>query len=120
MREHVPREQDFQRTGTSSGVQEYPDTPEIPYDVSQACLAQVEWLYTNWWPNRTTSQLPASHAIEQRAIGGDGSYSETRARGGLAFTEAAICDAAKVFLDGLCSRWVGIDVTDPDTVPQPT
>lgn len=114
-----PREQDFSRVGSGSGIAEYPDTPEIPYEVGVACLRQVEWLYQQWWPNRATSQAPLQHAVTSRSIGGDGSYSESRAGGGVSFVEATLCDQAKVLLDGFRSRWAPIDVTDPRTVPSP-
>lgn len=112
-----PREQDFSRVGTGSGIAEYPDTPEIPHDVGMACLRQVEWLYQQWWPNRATA--PLKHAVTDRSIGGDGSYSESLAGGGVSFVEATLCDQAKVLLDGFRSRWAAIDVTDPRTVPSP-
>ncbi len=108
-----PRAQDYVR---SSGGGD-PDSPDIPLCVSEACLRQVESLF-GWWPNRASMPLPTYQLVYQRAIGADGSYSETRARGGVSSaTETALCEAARAALDGLVSRWAGIDVTDVDTIP---
>lgn len=105
-----PREQDCDASGN----------PVIPYRVSRATLRQVEWLYSQWWPSRTTMELPVMYPISSRDIGGDGSYSETLARGGINLSEASLSEQAKLLLNGFVSRMVGISVTDPDTVPDAT
>jgi len=92
----------------------------IPYKVSRACLRQVEFLYTEWWDERTSALLPTNIEREQVSIGGDGSYSESRARGGTADGKCSLCDAARELLKGFVSRTCGIDVTDPDYVPTPS
>ena len=114
-----PREQDYQRVGSASGILEYPQNPEVPYDVSRACLRQVEWLYTQWWANRATTMQPSEHAVEQQSIGSDGSYSETRAHGGTDFTAATLCEQAKTLLSGFVSRMTAISTTDTRTVLPP-
>src|SRR4051812_17693521 len=60
-----PREEDYRITSDA----EYPLEHEIPYLVSKACLAQVEHLYLNWWPNRETSQTPIKKDISEQDIG---------------------------------------------------
>jgi len=115
-----PRSEDFYRVGTGDGIEEYPDTPEIPYQVSRACLRQVEYLYTNYWDNRTSSLLPIKRELSSVSIGGDGSYSATRARGGTQDGEEELCEAARKLLKGFVSRTCGIDVTDPDLCTSPT
>lgn len=94
--------------------------PEIPYKVSRATLRQVEWLYTQWWNDRETSELPVEHAAKERSIGGDGSYSETLAGEGIDFSRATLSQSAQTLLNGFVSRTAGIDVTDPDKVPLPS
>ena len=94
--------------------------PEIPYKVSRATLRQVEWLYTQWWNDKETAELPVDHPVKQRSIGGDGSYSETLAGEGTDFSRATLSQSAQTLLNGFVSRTAGIDVTDPDKVPSPT
>lgn len=94
--------------------------PTVPYRVSRATLAQVEWLYTEWWDVRATEMTPSEHAVESLAIGGDGSYRETRANKGGDFSSASLCDKAKSLLKGYVSRSAPLSVTDPKTVPIPT
>lgn len=107
-----PRVQDFQISSAGGFTYEYPLIPEVPYKVSRACLRQVEWLYTQWYANRATDQLPTDYPLESQDIGGDGSYAEKRARGGLNYTEASLCDQAKVLLNGFVSRMSRIGTTD--------
>ncbi len=111
-----PRQQDFQIIGTASGQARYPDRPEIPYKVSVACLRQVEWLYTQWWPNKATAQIPVERVVESESIGGDGSYDATYARGGVSFAESSICEQAKTLLNGFVNRFTGLSTTNPDDV----
>ena len=94
--------------------------PTIPYKVSRATLRQIEWLYTQWWCDRETTDLPTEHPVKQRSIGGDGSYSETLAGEGTDFSRATLSQSAQTLLNGFVSRTTGIDVTDPDTEPLPT
>lgn len=108
-----PRVQDYAITSAGGFTYEYPITPQVPYKVSRACLRQVEWLYTQWYAGRATDTLPTDYPIESQDIGGDGSYAEKRARGGLNFTEATVCDQAKALLAGFVSRMAQIGVTDP-------
>jgi hypothetical protein len=106
-----PRENDFD-----------PDTGTvlIPYLVSKAALSQVEWLYTQWWSTRTTTQPKANRDVTSESIGGDGSYSADYASEGKLFPEAMLCDQARAYLSGFVSRFVPLSVTDPDDVPPPT
>lgn len=115
-----PREQDFSRVGSTGGVIEYPNTPEVPAKVSRACLRQVEWLYTQWYTTSGTSLLPTNQEVEQESIGGDGSYSATYARGGSLEGKVSLCTQAQELLKGFVSRVCGIGVTDPDTAPPVT
>ena len=94
--------------------------PVVPYKVSRATLRQVEWLYTQWWCDRETAELPMEHPVKQRSIGGDGSYSETLAGEGTDFSRATLSQSAQTLLNGFVSRTAGIDVTDPDKVPLPS
>lgn len=94
--------------------------PSVPYKVSRATLRQVEWLYTQWWCDRATSELPVEHPFKQRSIGGDGSYSETLSGEGTDFSRATLSQAAQSLLRDFASRTAGIDVTDPDKVPAPS
>jgi len=105
-----PREQDFDDNGS----------PEVPYRVSRACLAQVEWLYVQWWATRETSQSPVEHEVSSLRIGGDGSYGEERAGGGKDFAAATLCTQAKAYLDGYRARFIGMGTVDPDLVPPAT
>lgn len=111
-----PREQDFSVVGGSSGFTEYPDRPEIPHNVGVACLRQVEWLYTQWWSDRATEQPSVDYPVEARQIGGDGSYSETLARGGMALSEATLCEQARVLLQGFKAGTAPLSLTKPDHV----
>lgn len=92
----------------------------IPYKVSRAALRQVEWLFTQWWNDRETSELPVEHPVKQRSIGGDGSYSETLAGEGTDFSRATLSQSAQTLLNGFVSRTAALDVTDPDKVPLPS
>lgn len=94
--------------------------PIIPLDVSQACLAQVEYLYTQWWSTRTTTQEPVEKNVQSENIGGDGSYSATYANNGMTTAADMLCPQAKALLDGYVARFVPLSVTDPDDVPPPT
>ncbi len=109
-----PRERDYRRVGTGDGIEDYPETPEIPYKVSIACLRQVEWLFTQWWPHSDTSQFPVEHAVESEDIGADGSHSVTYARGGVDLSSASLCDQAKLQLAGFVSRFVGMSTSHPN------
>jgi hypothetical protein len=109
-----PRVQDYQRTGTGSGIDHDPCVPAIPYKVSLACLRQVEWLYSQWWPNVATEQIPVVPTIESEDIGADGSYAATFARGGMNLDEASLCDQAKLQLDGFVSRFTGLSTSHPN------
>ncbi len=110
-----PREQDFARTSGGGTIEQDPDTPEIPLDVSTACLRQVEWLFVNWWANRATESTPVLHQAEQVDIGADGSYSETR-RPMPDFAQASLCAQAQAALKDYVSRWAALDVTDVNAV----
>jgi hypothetical protein len=92
----------------------------IPLDISQACLAQVEYLYTEWWSVSSTSQTPVERNVESESIGGDGSYSATYGNGGMTTSADLLCSQAKALLDGYVARFVGLSVTDPDDVPPPS
>lgn len=115
-----PRVQDYQIVGSASGITHYPDTPQIPLEVSEACLAQVEYLYTQWWSTSTTTQAPVQKNVESENIGGDGSYSATYANGGKSSAEDMLCAEAKAKLEGFVNRFVPLSVTDPDHVLPPT
>ncbi len=115
-----PREQDFSKVRSGGTLNEYPDIAVIPYNVSRACLRQVEWLYLQWWPNSATSQPTSmNYVVEQQAISGDGGYSETRAMGGTDLASASLCDQAKLLLKGYVSRWAAIGTTDVRTSAYP-
>lgn len=115
-----PREQDFSIVIANGIRYEYPQTPIIPYDVQRACLLQVEWLFLQWWPNRATTQPGMQHAVLEQSIGGDGSYAEKRATGGIDFSAASLCDQAKAVLaNGYRSRWAQMSTTDVRTSPAP-
>ncbi len=111
-----PREQDYRVVGSATGPIEYRDTPEVPYNVSKATLRQVEWLYTQWWSNRATELPTVDMPVESRSIGGDGSYDETFARGGLGLSEASVCDQAKLLLKDFKAGTAQLSVTKPDDV----
>ncbi len=108
-----PRVQDYQRIGTGDGIDSDPETPEIPYKVSLACLRQVEWLYSQWWPNVETAAIPTERTVESEDIGGDGSYSATYARGGMSLDGASLCDQAKTHLEGFVSRFTSLSTSHP-------
>lgn len=105
-----PRAVDYERTNDGDDR----DTPVIPYKVTRATLRQVEFLFLNWWPNKATAEMPTNKAITDQDIGGDGSYSVSYAHGGVDFSAASLCDAAKTLLDGFRSRWAGLSVSHPD------
>jgi hypothetical protein len=84
------------------------DAPVIPYLVSRACLRQVEWLYTQWWPTSATEELPVEHDLESESIGGDGSYSYKRAR--LDLSAASLSPQARALLSDFRSRSAGIAI----------
>lgn len=92
-------------------------SPIIPYDVSMACLAQVEHLYTQWWAKSATTLEPSNREVKSESIGGDGSISVEYA--GPARPDDMLCDQAKAYLSGFVNRVVAISVTDPDDVPPP-
>ncbi|MDB5344259.1 MAG: hypothetical protein JWP89_2636 [Schlesneria sp.] len=94
--------------------------PIVPLAVSQACLAQVEYLFTQWWGTSSISQQTVQKTVSQESIGGDGSYSATYANDGKTTGVDLLCTDAKAFLDGYVSRFVGLSVTDPDDVPPAT
>lgn len=114
-----PRTQDFSVVVADGVRTQYPETPVIPYRVSRACLRQVEWLFTQWWPSAGTASLPTDHDLSSREIGGDGSYGETRARGGTDLAQASLCHEAKALLTSYVSRSGGIATTDVRTSPLP-
>jgi hypothetical protein len=95
-----PRVEDYQRTNLA----EYPEIPEIPYDVSRACLRQVEWLFTQWWTNEDATDLPTEYDVESAEIGGEGSVSEKYVRNGLGLTEASLAPQARLLLSEYRSR----------------
>lgn len=113
-----PRAQDFVVVVTGGVRRDYPELPDIPYNVSRACLRQVEFLYTQWWPTRATTELPTRYAVQSQSIGGDGSYSETRARP-TDFSSASLCDQAKLLLTNFRSSFCGIGTTDVRTSVPP-
>ncbi len=114
-----PREQDYQVTGAAGGPLEYPDRPQIPLDVSLACLRQVEWLYTQWWSNSATDLPPSNRAVTSESIGGDGSWSGDYAKGGSDFAEASLCEQARGLLEGYRSRTAPLSLTRPsDVIPR--
>ena len=94
-------------------------SPVIPLDISHACLAQVEFLYTQWWSTSGTTQEPVSRDVKSESIGGDGSYSAAYGDGPVRPGDL-LCAQAKMYLDGYVNRFVALSVTDPDTVPSPT
>lgn len=96
------------------------DNPIIPLNISQACLAQVEYLYTQWWSNSSTTQEPVEKNVQSEDIGGDGSYSAAYANNGMTTAADLLCSQAKALLDGYVARFVPLSVTDPDDVPPPT
>ena len=102
-----PREQDYRRTNLA----DYPYEPEVPYEVSRACLRQVEWLYSQWWPSRATDDLPVQLDVSQQDVGGDGTISETYARGGLDLAAATLCPQARATLSGYRNRSASISTS---------
>ncbi len=104
-----PRVEDYVRTNLA----EYPAKPEIPYQVSRACLRQVEWLYTQWWPNKDTEELPVDYDVSDVSIGGDGSISEKRVNAGVDFSSATLSVQARNLLTPFRSRIAGIAVSNP-------
>lgn len=115
-----PREQDHQAMNDGNGIYYNTSVGEVPYKVARACLRQVEWLYVQWWDERTSSMLPESYDASSVSIGGDGSYSESRRAGGGDHRAASVCSEAKALLQGFKSDFCGIDVTDPDLTHPPT
>jgi hypothetical protein len=115
-----PREQDHTVTNDGSGIYYDTSSAEVPYKVARACLRQVEWLYVNWWDDRTSSMLPTEHDASSVSIGGDGSYSETRRAGGSDHRGASLSSEAKSLLEGFKCDFCGIDVTDPDLTHPPS
>jgi|SRR5579863_1350280 len=109
-----PREQDIDQTLLLNGVISSPnENPIIPYQVSVACLRQVEWLFTQWWSESTTDELPIQQDVKGEDIGGDGSYSATYVRDGLDLSSATLSPNARVLLGRFRSKFAGIDVSDP-------
>jgi hypothetical protein len=108
-----PRVEDYHRTNFI----EYPAIPEIPYQVSRACLRQVEWLYSQWWPNKDTEEIPVEYDVSDIDIGGDGSISEKRVRDGLDFSSATLSVQARSLLIPFRSRVAGIAVSNPRGTP---
>jgi len=104
-----PREQDFQRTN----LVEWPTLPIIPLNVTRACLRQVEWLFTQWWPNKATDEIPVDYDVTGIDMGGDGSVSETRVRKGLDFSSATMSVQARHLLKDYHSKAAGIAVSKP-------
>jgi hypothetical protein len=82
--------------------------PEIPLQVSLACLRQVEWLYLQWWDNKDDQAMPTERDTQSESIGGDGSYSASYSQG---MDRATICLQAKALLANFVSRTVGISVS---------
>ncbi len=111
-----PREEDYNIVGTTSGPVHYRNTPVIPLEISVATLRQVEWLYTQWWPNRATALPQSDRPVEQESISGDGGWSGTYAKGGVDFSQASICEQARGLLERFRSRTASISVTKPDDV----
>lgn len=109
-----PRVEDYQRTNFI----EFPAIPEIPYQVSRACLRQVEWLYSQWWPNRETDEIPVEYDVASVDVGGDGSVAEKRVRDGLDFSSATLSVQARNLLTPFRSRVAGISVSNPRGTPQ--
>ncbi len=93
----------------------------IPPRVTAACILQVEWLYTQWWRDGDNAEesAPVEHKPTQFSIGGDGSYSETRAGGGRDMSLATLCEAAQAKLAPFRSRSGSLDTADirPDRQP---
>lgn len=118
--EHHPEDENIDRLFPRARDMDEDGNPEIPYKASRATLRQVEWLFTQWWEERETAELPLDHPIKDRSIGGDGSYSETLSGEGTDFSRATLSKAAQTLLGGFQSRAAAIDVTDPDRVPLPT
>ena len=88
-----PREVDYDDEGAAI----------IPLPVSEACLAQVEYLYLQWWSVRETGSMPVQRDVTTESIGGDGSYSASYADEGKVFADATLCAQAKMFLNGFVS-----------------
>jgi hypothetical protein len=107
-----PRSQDYLRVGNGDGIDHFVETPEIPYKVSLACLRQVEYLFTQWWPNAGTGQLPVEREVESEDIGADGSYAATYRPVDL--SAASLCDLAKAQLEGFVSRFTGLSTSHPN------
>ncbi len=70
----------------------------IPLHVTEACVAQVEWLYQEWWTGGLNQTQPLQHPVSTLNMGADGSYSEQRTQKGLDYSAATLCEQAKAKL----------------------
>lgn len=114
---HHPDDDNDDRVFPRDSDEDLDGYPQVPYQVARACLRQVEWLYTQWYPSRTTDQLPVEHDVQSEDIRADGSYSVDYARGGMDLSAASLCPQARVMLDRFRSRFSQIGVSDPRKRP---
>lgn len=101
-----PREIDFDIDGNA----------EIPYQVHDACLYQIEFLYSSWYAVDKTQPVPEQHQIKSYGVTGDGGYNETRTGGGRDDAAAQLCPQARGTLKGFVDKTAKMLLSEPREV----
>lgn len=92
----------------------------IPLKVTEACLAQVQWLYEQWMPTiAEDSNVPVEHDVKAHAMSDSGAYNSVRTAAGIDFASATLCEAAKAKLTSMRSSTARLGLSSVEGGPLP-
>lgn len=92
----------------------------IPLKVTEAALAQVQWLFEQWMPTAASdSNIPVEHDVKAESISDSGAYSATRTASGVDFSSATLCQQAKAKLTALKSSTASFGLSSAEGGPLP-